>query len=1009
MALPTIFDLCRPRADVKGGEVAESDYAADLAHVLKDEGPAEYRDAATFLANTFPTRGLKTVLESVCLRLRGAPGAVSPILRLDTQYGGGKTHALIALSHAARGFPGAPPGLVAEFLRSDLLPTGPVRLAAFDGENSDPASGRSMGDGIKAFTPWGELAYRLAGKAGYERIRRSDEEGIAPGADTLRELFGGQPTLILLDELSLYLRKVRVRPKAEGQLTAFLTGLFKAVEGTRDAAIVYTLAISAAGRATDAYADENRYIADRMAEAESVSARKATILDPTAEDETAQVLRRRLFSSIDDAGAGQVVEAYAALWNAHKDALPPTRAREDRVADLRRSYPLHPALLRTMTDKLSTLGNFQRVRGMLRLLVPTVAHLWRTRPADAHAIHLHHLDPAQPRVKQEILTKLGLSMYEPALRVDVASAGEAKASLAEDIDAQHYAGLPPYASYVARTILLSSFAFNDTLKGVSPEELRLAAFSPALDPAFVRDAERRFKDGSNYMDDRPGVSLRILTEANLTQVIRRQEQNVDPEEARAQLKDRIASIFAGVTGGSFNVVPFASHPQDVPDDDGNGRPCLVLIGYEADAVQAESVSIPPLVEKIFRNRGSAGTDFRKNLNNVVFLVADETLTKEMRQRMVHRLALEDLRRPERLQDLADHQRDKVQELFRRSEQELATAIQQCYRHVFYPSRNRVEGATIDLAHAAIDVPSASERPGAGQQQVVRTLRDVNKLRTRDDNPDSPTFVRDRTPLKKGQITTADLRAEFRRDPALPMLVGDDVFLAGIRRGVEDGAYVYKRGELVYGKGDPAPEILVDEQAWVLTDAFAREKGLWPRRPKDPPKPDDKEGPGAGPTAPPPPPPQPDPTDIVHEGPLREALTRVWETARSRKVKALAALSLQLFDGADAFKMLGAIGTIPNAEKMVTIEGGYGAKDGSSLRLQYTGTPAEAGPVREFLEAQHRAAAHRELSVSIDLRWAAGFPVEGEEPARLTERLVRFAAGAAYVRAKAQVHPPVESA
>ena len=132
---------------------------------------------------------------------------------------------------------------VDEFIDPALLPRGPVRLAAFDGENADPANGRTMGDGVRAHTPWGELAYALAGPAGYERVRNSDESGVAPGADTLRELFGGEPALILLDELSVYLRKVQQVGAARDQLTAFLTSLFKAVEGTPRAALVYTLAI----------------------------------------------------------------------------------------------------------------------------------------------------------------------------------------------------------------------------------------------------------------------------------------------------------------------------------------------------------------------------------------------------------------------------------------------------------------------------------------------------------------------------------------------------------------------------------------------------------------------------------------------------------------------------------------------------------------------------------------------------------------------------------------------
>ena len=113
----------------------------------------------------------------------------------------------------------------------------------------------------------------------------------------------------------------------------------------------------------------------------------------------------------------------------------------------------------------------------------------------------------------------------------------------------------------------------------------------------------------------------------------------------------------------------------------------------------------------------------------------------MRRKTDYRLALRELKKPERLIDLAEHQQAKLREMEARSEQELAIAIQQCYRHIFYPSRNRVGASDVDLAHSAIDVHSTSDQPGAGQQQIVRALRDLNKLRLSEDEPDSPAYCR----------------------------------------------------------------------------------------------------------------------------------------------------------------------------------------------------------------------------------------------------------------------------
>src|SRR5262249_7105819 len=157
--------------------------------------------------------------------------------------------------------------------------------------------------------------------------------------------------------------------------------------------------------------------------------------------------------------------------------------------------------------------------------------------------------------------------------------------------------------------------------------------------------------------------------------------------------------------------------------------------------------------------------FRQLQNHLVFLVADDNQRGEMKAKMDRRLALEALRSEHRLSQLPQHQQDKVQELYQRSAQELAIAIQQCFRHLFFPSRNnKVEGATVDLGHTAFDVGSASDQPGKGQQAVLRALADNRKLLRPEDPPLAPNYVRDNTPLKKGQITTQDLRAEFRKDP-----------------------------------------------------------------------------------------------------------------------------------------------------------------------------------------------------------------------------------------------------
>ncbi len=1017
-AVPTIFSACRPKEDVLQGTMADAEFAADLAQVLRGNAPAQYADPIRFFSNTYPTRGLKDLLLNVCGRLSKGQGVAS-IFRLDTSYGGGKTHGLIALVHAVQSGRTVPN--IAEFVDPVLLPTGNVRIAAYDGENADPSNGRKMKSGVLAYTPWGELAEQLAGSEGYERVRKSDESRTAPGAETLQELFGGEPTLILLDELAVYLRKVQSMPAARDQLTAFLTALFKAVESTPNAVLVYTLAVGRDGKAQDAYPQENQFLAEKMAEAESVSARKATLLNPTEDDETVLVLRRRLFESIDEDLATQVVDAYRALWSAQRNSIPAEALKSEIVESFRRSYPFHPEVLDTLTGKTATLANFQRVRGMLRLLARTVGHLWEpgNQPSDATAIHVHHIDPGFSPIHQEFVTRLNLQIYNPAIRNDISGEGN-RTALAQQIDSSFYRGMPPYATYVARTVFINSLGFPSQIQGIAPDHLHYSILAPTLDIGFIEDARKRFQERSAYLDDKPGAPLRFLTDANLTQIVERQIQLCDPGEVRAELTARIRTLYLQ---GDFELKAFPAAPVDVPDEIGSNKPFLALMSYDSVSVGATVEAVPDLIARIHKNVGSDGAGFRKLRNNVIFVVAEEAKINEMKREMARFLALHELIKPQRMQELAQHQQNTLLEWNRKAGGLVNMAIQRCYRHIFYPSRQPLSPDT-ELAHSAIEV-TENDTLDFGQRSPARVLRESNKLRLPEDAPDSPSFVRDRTPLRKGQISTSELRAEFRRDPALPILIGDSPFVRGIQNGVERGEYVYRYRELTFGPGDPFTHINITDDAFVFTMTYASEHGIWPRPKPAAPEPTAPKGPtgpvtgfpesgGSGPVQQPLIPgagAQPRPGGaaagqgtFTHEGVLREALRILWEKTRAAGVKQIRLLTIRPFERVDAFKMLAIVGGISGAKVKVEFEGEYGTQAGGEFQFTFQGPVEDALPVKDFLGPQFRAAVDPGLKAVFSLTFANGLSLEGDATDKLTERLTQQSMGTAYVTASAEAQP-----
>ena len=91
-SLPSSFDRCTPRREVLAGELPDAIFAADLWEVVGGSAHPDYQDPVRFFAGTHPTENLKLLVKDVAERLAGAEGG-TPIFRLETGFGGGKSHA----------------------------------------------------------------------------------------------------------------------------------------------------------------------------------------------------------------------------------------------------------------------------------------------------------------------------------------------------------------------------------------------------------------------------------------------------------------------------------------------------------------------------------------------------------------------------------------------------------------------------------------------------------------------------------------------------------------------------------------------------------------------------------------------------------------------------------------------------------------------------------------------------------------------------------------------------
>lgn len=314
--MQTIFETCTPRDEVLKGELKEQQFAASLTKVLRQNAEAVYGDPATYFANTYPTGGLKSLLREALGRLSGKRPDGAPVIRLETSFGGGKTHNLIALYHTATGEIEAK--IVKGFVPAELLPKKPIKkVVGIVGPDIGVADGVDHGD-LRTYTLWGEMAYQLGyraggaagGKAAYEEVRKSDEQRTAPSTQPWEKLIGDDPALIMIDEIGQYLRvssgvQVAKTTLAE-QTVAFLMSLMKFASASKGAVLVYTLADS-----SDAFGKENDMVRAALAESKSVSAREEHVLTPTAEDEISAIVSHRMFAKINGQDAKDCAGCYS--------------------------------------------------------------------------------------------------------------------------------------------------------------------------------------------------------------------------------------------------------------------------------------------------------------------------------------------------------------------------------------------------------------------------------------------------------------------------------------------------------------------------------------------------------------------------------------------------------------------------------------------------------------------------------------------------------------------------
>ncbi len=795
----TLLSTVTPRKDVMAGELTESRFAAGLEDVAAGTAADTYGKPESFFAQTYPSEGLRTLLNEALGRVGGTRPDAASVLRLETNFGGGKTHNLIALFHAAR--TGIPADLAATFMDTAVLAgagTTPPTVAVFVGTSAGASTFPTV-HGVAARTPWGYLALQIGGHEAYEIVRGDDETLSAPGSDQLKRVFNRKPVLILIDEIARYLSAASARKVADSTLAkqtlSFLMALLEAADSSERVVVV----ITTAGE-TDAFAADTEDLAATLKEVASLLARKELVLRPSGEADLPKILARRLFQTDlahlpeKKAVALRYAEAAEAAHAAGLD-LPPEALSGSYANAIEASYPFHPDLVRVLDKRLSTIPNFQRTRGALRLLARAVRRTW-DNGIDLDLIHLHHLDLSDTALAEDLSSRIDRPLYEPVIRADIAQQAGGAPSHADDVDARMGT---PYGRRLATAAYL--FSLTRDVPGVSASDLYGAVLSPGDDANLIVKALDGLESTCWYLHaDVRGY--RFSTEASLVRLVQEAEEKIPGSKVR----ERATRILSEQFKDSALKVRRAWEDAKVPDNSEDAY--LVVYHWDdfGDALGVDPASpVPAKIVETYEKSPSGGV--REYRNRLLFLSPNSNGHELMLKAVRRLLALEQLRAtPELLATLSQEKRADVGKQASEATGLARVAVCNHVNVLYVPGTGGLETVVLGTVTSASLVPNQTDA-------ILERLESMEKTLVAGSKPLDPAYVRSKLGAQFDMPQpTMEVARAFARRPDLKLVLDRQQLVNLLGAGVRNGIWEYQApgsradGWATAGRPGPTPRL-----------------------------------------------------------------------------------------------------------------------------------------------------------------------------------------------------------
>ena len=770
-------EVVMPHEDVASGRYQQAEFAADLWQVHLGEGTDEYRNPVEFFRRTYLTESLKGMLVGAVQRLTTDGG--DPVVQLQTNFGGGKTHSMLALYHLFSGVaPTELSGIDAVMQLAGTTKIPAARRVVLVGNKISPGNPYIKPDGTVVRTLWGELAWQLGGKPAYARIQADDERATSPG-DVLRELFNEYgPCLILVDEWVAYARQLHDQSDLpaggfETQFT-FAQVLTESAKLAKNCLLVISLPASDTSGSPHTQADDVEVGGTRGREAldrlRNVVGRVESSWRPASAEEGFEIVRRRLFKPLSDPAQFKdrdvVARAFADFYRTQQSEFPPECRESEYEQRLKMAYPIHPEIFDRLYTDWSTLVKFQRTRGVLRLMAAVIHSLWEK--GDRNPLILPGNVAIDDQRVQSELTRYLSDNWVPVIEKDV----DGPNSLPLKLDSE----LPNLGKFsacrrVARTIYMGSAPTTAAAhKGIEDRRVKLGCVMPGESPAVFGDALRRMAGAATYLYQ-DGPHYWYSTQPTVTKLAddRAEQLKRDPDKVAHELEQRLRRDLSRT--GDFNRIhPMPQTGADVPDD---LEARLVVLGVNHPYSKESDSPADVAAKAILETRGNTPRLYR---NTLVFLAADKTRLQDLDEAARKYLAWESILVEQSNLNLSPYQVTQAEIQKAAAESAVTARLPETYQWLLVPVQPSPQAAisweALRLSGTDALAVRASKRLRA--DELYLTSFASTRLR----------MELDRIPLWRGDhVAVKQLVEDFARYLYLPRLKAPDVLLDAIRDGV----------------------------------------------------------------------------------------------------------------------------------------------------------------------------------------------------------------------------------